>query len=370
MSDCIVIGGGLIGMLTAHELASEGLDVTLLERGEVSRESSWAGGGILSPLYPWRYPQPVTRLAAWSQNMYPQFCADLESRTGIDPEWIQSGLLILDSGDQFQEKQQILEWAKESGSTIEFHGGSPAQYEPGLLADACEHILMPDVAQVRNPRLTRAVKASLEDKGVCIVEHAEVTRLLYTKGKIEGVQTDTQEYSADTVVIAGGAWSENLLRELTPKIEVEPVRGQMILFRAQPGDLQHIVLTEKGGQTRYLIPRKDGRILVGSTLEYQGFDKSTTREGLDALRHFAINLLPGLAEVEIESHWAGLRPGSPQGIPYICGHPEVEGLFINTGHFRNGVVMGSASARLLSDLILKREPVVDPSPYTVGAVRG
>ena len=289
MSDCIVIGGGLIGMLTAHELASEGMVVTLLERGEVARESSWAGGGILSPLYPWRYPEPVTRLATWSQNMYPQFCADLESRTGIDPEWIQSGLLILDSGDRFQEKQQMLAWAKESGSTIEVHNGNPVHYEPGISVDPCEYILMPDVAQVRNPRLTKAVKASLDDKGVHIVEHAEATQLLHIKGKIEGVLTDARKYFANTVVIAGGAWSASLLQKLVPEINVEPVRGQMILFRAKPGDLKHIVLTEEMGQARYLIPRKDGRILAGSTLEYQGFDKSTTQEGLDALRHFAIN---------------------------------------------------------------------------------
>ena len=369
MSDCIIIGGGLIGMLTAHELASEGMAVTLLERGEVARESSWAGGGILSPLYPWRYPEPVTRLATWSQNVYPKFCSDLRSKTGIDPEWIQSGLLILDVSDQLQEKQQILAWAKKSGNALEVHTGNPEHCEPGLSVNAYEHILMPDVAQVRNPRFSRAVKANLKDKGVRIVEHSEATKLLHKKSRIVGVQTSTQEYLATTVVIAGGAWSADLLQELEQKINIEPVRGQMILFRAQPGDLKRIVLTEKMGQTHYLIPRKDGRILAGSTLEHTGYDKATTPEALRALRHFATNLLPALAEVEIERHWAGLRPGSPQGIPYICGHPEIEGLFINTGHFRNGVVMGPVSARLLSDLILKREPVVDPSPYTVGAVR-
>jgi glycine oxidase len=134
----------------------------------------------------------------------------------------------------------------------------------------------------------------------------------------------------------------------------------MILYRAEPNVVQRIVLS----RDRYVIPRRDGRILVGSTTEEVGFDKSTTPAAMQELESEACRLIPALAGYEIEHHWAGLRPGSPNGIPYILQHPRIEGLFINTGHFRNGVVLGLASARLLADMLLGQQPILDPTPYS------
>jgi glycine oxidase len=213
---------------------------------------------------------------------------------------------------------------------------------------------------MRNPRLAQALRKSIENRGVVLYEHTAVKGLVLGENGVHGVLTDQGEFNADQVVIAGGAWSALLLESIGMNLPVRPVRGQMILYRAEPGVVQCIVLS----RDRYVIPRLDGRILVGSTLEDVGFEKATTRAAMQELEAEARRLIPVLANYPIEHHWAGLRPGSPQGIPYIMQHPRIAGLYINTGHFRNGVVLGPASARLLADILLQREPILDPAPYT------
>ncbi|HEM47619.1 MAG TPA: FAD-dependent oxidoreductase, partial [Alphaproteobacteria bacterium] len=169
---------------------------------------------------------------------------------------------------------------------------------------------------------------------------------------------------ADTVVVAGGAWSAEIMREMIP-LDVVPVRGQMLLFRAAPETLHRILLQEG----RYVIPRRDGRVLAGSTLEYVGYDKSVTEQARAELWEAAVRLVPALADCPVENHWSGLRPGSPEGIPFIGKVGNISGLYVNAGHFRNGVVLGPASARLLADLILERSPIVDPAPYAPSRAR-
>jgi len=350
-------------MLVAWELRAAGAAVTLLERGRLGQEASWAGGGILSPLYPWRYPEPVTRLALWGQVRYRETAQTLLAETGIDPEWTRSGLLILD----LDESDRARAWARAHGVPLEvLDAGGVRAAEPALAGEAAGGIWLPEIAQMRNPRLVKALRRMLERLGVDLREQVEAQRLLVGDGAAVGVETGAGPVSGDAVVVAGGAWSARLLGELPHAPAVEPVRGQMILFRGRPGRVRRIVLS--GGH--YVIPRRDGRILAGSTLEYVGFDKSTTPEARQALWEAAVALIPGLEALEVEHHWAGLRPGSPDGVPYVGEHPEVKGLFVNVGHFRNGVVLGLAAARLLSDLILRREPILDPRDYALTAPRG
>lgn len=358
-ADYLVIGGGLIGMLTARELALAGHRVRIVERGRVGRESSWAGGGILSPLHPWRYPEEVTALAAWSQPRYPEVTRELHQQSGTDPEWVQSGLLMLDAS----QRDEALAWAERHGYAMErLTGEEVARCEPGLGRAAGEALFMPEVAQVRNPRLLQAVRGSLEVLGVTISEGHEVTGLKIFGNRVHGVSTNLGEVEAENVVVAGGAWTARLLAGTGIKMPVRPVRGQMLLFDAEPEVVRRIVLEGD----RYVVPRRDGRVLVGSTVEEAGFVKETTDEAFESLRSAALELIPRLRDYPIEHHWAGLRPGSPRGIPYIGAHPELRGLYINAGHFRNGVVLGLASARLLADLLLGREPAIDPAPYAVG----
>lgn len=352
----VIIGGGLIGLLTARELAKAGEDVIVLDQGAIGGEASWAGGGILSPLYPWRYPDPVNHLARWSQQQYPALASALVKEGGVDPEWTPSGLLVLDQDEQAQAR----DWAVEYGMACETPGANAcAELEPALNNPESSGLWFPDVAQIRNPRLVKSLSAACQSLGVELRASTPVSGITVRGSAVARVETEHGGLEADRVVIASGAWSARLLVSLGMELPVRPVRGQMILYAAQPGQVQHINLY----QGHYLIPRRDGHVLVGSTLENVEFDKSTTEDARGELVEFATRLFPFLADVPIETQWAGLRPGSPSGIPYICEVPGVSGLYLNTGHYRNGVVLGLASAHLLTDLLLARSPVLDPAPY-------
>ncbi len=354
-------------MLTALALRRAGYAVTLLERGQVGRESSWAGGGILSPLYPWRYPDAVNALARCSQALYPALIEQLKAETGVDAELLVSGLLMLDTEPTLEApaaaEPAMQCWAVRFDAQIHaLDRKAMDNVQPGLNATLTQAWWMPQIMQVRNPRLLRALRVALDVHGVRVLEHVEVQALVSTHGRIGGVRLPDQLLAADAVVVTAGAWSAGLLAGMPTPPAIEPVRGQMILFNAPHCSLKRMVM--RGG--RYLIPRKDGRVLAGSTVEQVGFDKATSSAARDELRAFALDVYPALADSPIEAHWAGLRPGSPNGIPYIGAHPEIEGLFIHAGHYRNGLVMAPASTEVLLQSIANPS---QPTPYAWMAAR-
>jgi glycine oxidase len=221
---------------------------------------------------------------------------------------------------------------------------------------------MPDIANVRNPRLLRALGESLRRLGVIVHEQADVVGWRHAGGRVESLLTrDGRSFSAGNFVVCGGAWSSVLLNDVTP-LPVRPVRGQMLLFRLPAGELPCIVLAEG----RYVIPRRDGHVLCGSTLEESGFDVTTTAVAKASLMASAARLWPALQGQAPLAHWAGLRPAAPEGIPFIGPVPEYANLWVNAGQFRNGLVLAPASARLLADQLLGRQPGIDPAPYRVG----
>jgi len=356
--DCIVVGGGLIGMLTARALSGEGLSVTILERGEAGREASWAGGGILSPLVPWKYPDSVSELVVWSQRQYPLLVDELLAQTGIDAEWVKSGLLILNTALD----SSINEWAGNFKCRIQtLDAAQVRQVEPEVVQVVDNSVLLPEVAQIRNPLLCTALARSIRQQGVELHERTEVTGLTVRSSRIQGVQTNRGEFPAGRVVIASGAWSSLIMQRAGLQLAVEPVRGQMIMFEAPPGLLRHITMHGD----HYLIPRRNGLVLAGSTLEYAGYHKETTEAARETLIEKALDLVPALAACRVVKHWAGLRPGTATGVPYIGEHPQIHGLYVNTGHFRNGVVMAPGSAQLLVDCMQKRDSFTGFEPYAL-----
>jgi glycine oxidase len=353
----IIIGGGVIGLLTAFNLASKGRNVTLIDRSDVGRESSWAGGGIVSPLYPWRYSPAVTALSHWSQDFYPQLAERLLAITGIDPQVHKTGLYWLDLDDE----AEALQWAARVSRPLRSVDIS-AVYDavPVMGGGYSRAVHMADVASVRNPRLVKSLKAALLAlPNVVIREHCQVIDFLREGDRVLGVTTGEGDVLGDSVVLAAGAWSGDLLGKLGLTLPVEPVKGQMILYKCAADFLPSMILA-KG---RYAIPRRDGHILIGSTLEHVGFDKTPTENALDSLKASAIELIPALADAQVVGHWAGLRPGSPDGIPFIGSVPDHEGLWLNCGHYRNGLVLAPASCRLLTDLLVGDEPIIDEAPY-------
>ena len=353
----VVVGGGVIGLLSTYLLASAGQEVVLLEAGEAGREASWAGGGIVSPLYPWRYSPAVTALAHWSQDFYPQLGERLFADTGVDPEVHTTGLYWLDLDDE----AEALAWAERENRPLRAVDISAAHDAVPVLGSGFSRaIYMADVANVRNPRLVKSLKAALLAlPNVTIHEQCEVSGFVREGERVVGVQTPTGVINGDQIVLTAGAWSGDLLQTLSLTLPVEPVKGQMILYKCAADFLPSMVLA-KG---RYAIPRRDGHILIGSTLEHEGYDKTPTDIALQSLKASAIELLPALANAEVVGHWAGLRPGSPEGIPFIGRVPGFEGLWLNCGHYRNGLVLAPASCQLFADVMLGRAPIIDPAPY-------
>lgn len=365
MSDFLIVGGGIIGLLLARELSAEGASVTVIERGECGKEASWAGGGIVSPLYPWRYTPAVTALASSAQKEYPLLAKQLLDETGIDPEWECTGLLMLDAADS----NVALEWALGAGSTMHsLSSESIYQREPLLAPGYKEGLWMPEIANIRNPRLLKALLKSLQlQPRVRLLQHSSVTGFIQRTRKgestVEGVELlcngQSEKVLGQHVVVSAGAWTGGLLKSLQIAVDVHPVKGQMLLLKPAKQVLSSIVLSNG----RYLIPRRDGHLLVGSTLEYTGFDKSTSEEAEQSLFASALALVPELKSAPMIAHWAGLRPGAVQGIPYIGSLPGFRNLSVNAGQFRNGLVLAPASAGLLADILLGRTPRVDPLPY-------
>ena len=356
ISDITIIGCGAIGLLTAKEFVDAGYTVTLIDKSLSGQESSWAGGGILLPLYPWRQAEAISTLVVESLKQYPHLSHELFQKTQIDPEWFDCGLLICKNPDI----NLALEWCESH--QIKYQLAEQTVFK-SLNTEQLNPLWLPEIAQVRNPRLLKSLKAYLLDLKVTFIENSEVMDCRLTHDKVTSIQTKQGHLPVNQLIICTGAWTQKLTQQLFPesltKPAISPVKGQMLLFDTKPNTLPYMVL-DNG---YYLIPRKDGKILVGSSIEQTDFAKPTTIEVKQKLSDFAAQLFPTLKRCPLIQHWAGLRPATPQGIPYIAKHPEFKNVAINAGHFRNGLVMGPASAKLMADLILERTPCISPVAY-------
>lgn len=332
-SSVVVVGGGIVGCLTAMQLRKQGHTVTLVERNiiaaQTSGESSWAGAGIAFPLLPWFYQGVVNELALAGARAYPAVSAELFSETGIDPECTRNGMLIQPPFDL----QQAIAWCARFG--LEY-----------LLQD--DDLLIPEVVQIRNPRLLQSLKAWLIKHGVSLREQTQLMPLQESSAPIKRWQTTAGEtLSADAFVVTSGAWSFELLKQTTASLDIKPMRGQMLLYHMASGLLPHIVYRDGF----YMLQRRDGHLLAGSSLEDVGFDTGVTDSMRQEMLQKAEAILPALRGQPIIKHWSGLRPGTPHNIPTIGRHSQIENLYLNTGHFRYGVTMAPECARRIAALL-------------------
>ena len=327
-----VIGGGIVGCITSFFLIEKGYEVTLLDQNAVGQEASWAGAGILSPLLPWNYQDTVNNLCFGSADFYHQLSEILKKDTGIDPEWIESGMLIYDVNDN----DHAISWCQKNHIEIQ-----------QVQVDRTSCLFLPLVAQIRNPRLLKALKIYLIKNNIVMMEHQKVSPIVDSNDFIHCLRTESGlNLEADYYVVASGAWSSYVLNEIDmPKIK--PIRGQLIQYPSIKEKLPYIIYKDDF----YLVQRQDGLILAGSTKEDVGFDKGITEEARHSLQQKAESLMPVLKNYNIENQWSGLRPGSEGNVPMIEKHHKYNNVYLNVGHYRYGLTMAPKAARIICDLI-------------------
>ena len=346
----LVIGGGVIGLCSARELRLAGYAVKVLDASsQMGTEASGAGGGILSPLYPWRQSIEVKALARRSQMIYPRLAKELLMTTGISPQYFKSGMLIT----ALQDSEEQLALAEDYA--VKVTGSNLAYLEPGLVSTTTG-VYLPAIANIRNPVLIRALVKDCLRLGVELYPNARVTRTLNVAGSYHVMLEGGRKFASEYVVISAGAWSSSLLTQFGFEHQIIPIKGQMIAIRTKPGVVRHIILHEG----RYLIPRRDGVVLVGSTVEQTGFDKSTEPAVAQDLRDFARSVIPALGQYPVIAHWAGLRPSIAGDTPLIEQIPNHPNVVVATGHYRSGLVCAPATAERVRNLyseMLDHHPV-------------
>jgi glycine oxidase len=360
MADVIVIGGGVIGLTSAWELAGRGLKVTVLDRQQPGREASWAGAGILPPAYFGPPEHPLASLSRATHPLWPQLSEQLRAETGIDNGFRQcGGINFAPDGNPTTLDQEIRLW-QQAGADVEPLGADAVQsLEPSLSREAGAGYRLPQTWQVRNPRHLRALLIACLQRGVEIRSDERVLEITRSGGRATGVLTQTDRLPSDSVLVTAGAWTPGLLRELGSARSIEPIRGQMVLLWTPAPVLSHVI--ECG--PRYLVPRPDGKLLVGSTEERAGFEKRNTPAGIGGLMDFAVRLVPTLAQARFEQAWSGLRPHPTDDVPLMGRLPGVDNLYVAAGHFRAGLHLSPITARVMAQLMTGRPTDVDLAPF-------
>lgn len=358
--DVVVVGGGVIGLSIAWEVSGRGLSVAVLDQAAPGREASWAGAGMIPPGD--LSPVPGNHeLAVHSSRMWPEWTDRLRAETGIDNGYRRCGSLRLPWPAREEVHDELEAWRARGVRIDEISFAEVSARWPALGAVNRPVEYFPDFAQVRNPWHLRALQQACEQRGVTILPETPVTHWSAIGERILAASTPQGDFSAGQFVLSAGAWSRPLLEQLGISIVITPVRGQILLFR--PGERLVDAVIDCG--QRYLVPRDDGRILVGSTEEFAGFEKANTPLAISQLTDFATSILPALRRAELERAWSGLRPVCSAGRPLIGMSPTACNLLIATGHFRGGLSNSPATAQLARELLLGEVPTLNTDWFTV-----
>jgi len=366
VTDCLIVGGGVVGLSLAWRLAQRGLAVTLLDRGPLASEASWAGAGILPPAELSTAIHPYDILRGISIAEHPRWAAELKELTGIDSEYSVCGAIYL--ARQAGEAAALSAWShtllEEKITVSRLDSTALAEAEPALahIAGVRSAYLLPQEAQLRNPRHLQALIAACRKAGVNLVPNAPALDFEISGDKLTSVVTPDGKICADNFCLCTGAWSAILAQKLRLEMGVVPIRGQMLLYKTEHPLCKRVI--NEG--PRYIVPRRDGHLLIGSTEEEAGFDKSTTSATLADLQSFAFSLFPSLEKATLVKHWSGLRPGSFDSMPYLGNLPGLCNAFVAAGHFRSGLYLSPGTALAMTALICREPCPVDLSPFRLG----
>lgn len=351
--EILIIGAGIIGCSLALELAEESFSVTVVERGQPAREASWAAAGMLSPAAEHREHPALAELAKASAALYPDWLARLGAATAIDVSHRTEGTLQLAFTETEAGELRTLPGEHLSAAEVR-------RLEPGLSERIAAGVYLAGDHQVDNRRLLDALLEAGRRAGVHFRTGTKARELLVQAGRAVGVGTaEGARLKAAAVVNAAGCWAGCLGEVGARWAPTRPVRGQMLALQSKTPVLRHVVRSSRA----YILPRRDDRLLVGSTMEDVGYDKSVTPEGLRGLVVAACEIVPAAGALPFAKAWAGLRPDSPDHLP-ILGATDIEGFFVATGHFRNGILLAPISARLLTEVILARRPSLSLEPFS------
>lgn len=374
-ADVVIIGGGVIGLSIARELARRDVPkVTVIERGEFGKEASWAAGGILAPQVEADRPDDFFKLACASRDLYPAFARALQNETKVDVELDQTGTLYVGfTEDEEHEMRRRFDWQTREGFRVEWLTGDEARrLEPNISPSVRRALRFPDDWQVENRILTKALLASNQRRGVRLIENREAKSIRIEDGRVTGIEGVTTSVNPATVVIAAGAWTSNIGTSATNSLAVpiDPVRGQMLCFQTEPPLSRHVIYSSRG----YLVPRRNGRLLAGSTSEHVGFEKRVTNAGTASIKSMAFEIAPGLKSAAIVDSWAGFRPHAPDDRPVLGPASDIEGLFYATGHYRNGILLAPITANVIADALLNRRnspflEIFSPDRFRLAAAR-
>lgn len=353
--DAVIAGGGLIGGAIALDLAQAGLRVGVFERGEPGREASWASAGILSPAPESPGLIPMVPLAKASMSLYPSLVANVEELSGRSVGFRTQGTMdALFSRDAARDLSTLIALHHGLGLKAEpLRPEDARELEPALSVEVEAAALRPEEASIDNRALTQAVLQAAQKSGAEIFPSHEAKAIWREGSRCAGLKLQSDTVSAKWTIVAAGSFSANI-EGVAPYAPVRPAKGQMISLRADTLNIERVLWSEKV----YLVPRNDGRILAGATVEYVGFDKHVTAGAMEKILSAAIELVPGLANARIEETWAGLRPDSPDHLP-ILGPTDLDGLLIATGHFRSGVLLTPITARLVREWVTEQRVSVD-----------
>jgi glycine oxidase len=353
--DVVVIGAGIVGLAAARALADRGARVLVIESRRVGAEASSAAAGMLAPQAEVEEGSPLLPMALRARDRHLELAPELERETGIAVGLSQTGLLevAFTDADETALRKRVA-WQRAQGLPADaLTAGEVAALEPNLAATVLFGVSLAGDRRVDNRLLVRALAASAASRGVRIQAGRPVGALLAAGGRVTGVRVGAETIDAGVVVNAAGAWAGELPGDPSPP-PVTPVRGQLVAFDAAPPLFRRVVASPRG----YLVPRADGRLIAGSTAERAGFDKSVTAAGLRAVLDIALELAPALADARVVDAWAGLRPGTPDGLPVI-GAGALSGLWHAGGLYRNGILLGPLVGELIAALATGAAPALD-----------